>query len=609
MWMDAFTGDQIGRRLPAMSQIQTSLPAKGHPSPAAFATSGLLDEVLQAHASLPARPPAPFVPVDVSWCYGVGNPAEGPHPDFSARPPWRESIRTPHLVLLPDTPLWYESLFEADKPTILKIIGDDGVQVFINGIWVRSIGCNLFPTEAGPGQTLTIRIINNAQHGGLLSVERAPLSAYRRWEEQDTQHRQLERLVRKLTAIPCPPPAAVSRAAHHVLAALQEPSDQQIGDAENALGPWPLVLAGPYIQDAALGRMIIRWETDTPGEAVVDWSVVESGHGESTAPIEWQFTRRVTSDNGLFDATLSDLPPGREMAYRIRQGETVSPVYFSRTPAAKGDFQFTVWGDSQTGWPTLRRLLDLMQSDPPDLTVGVGDLVNTGCMREQWLGFFATIQPFAARWPFRLMPGNHDYDGYYDDFVPELFRHYARRADEPNYMAWTQQNVRFVAIDPNETFPISIRKGSEQHDWLLKECDSPSWHAADWRIVFVHQPCFSQGKPDGYEGDLRIRDLIGPLAEKSGIDFIISGHTHDYERLKVTHPDGSFTHHLVVGGAGASLTPAHPEQPRVIMDRLLRIHHFVRLRISGLKAELEVIDLDGRRRDHLMVTKPSPRVS
>jgi len=44
------------------------------------------------------------------------------------------------------------------------------------------------------------------------------------------------------------------------------------------------------------------------------------------------------------------------------------------------------------------------------------------------------------------------------------------------------------------------------------------------------------------------------------------------------------------------------------MDRLLRIHHFVRFRISGLKAELEVIDLDGIQRDHLLVTKPSSRV-
>jgi hypothetical protein len=352
--------------------------------------------------------------------------------------------------------------------------------------------------------------------------------------------------------------------------------------------------------------MTIRWETDAAGEAGLDWSEAPESGGFP----DWQRTHRVAGPDGLFETTLAGLPAGRRIFYRLRQRETESGMHSFFTPAAGSDVHFTVWGDSQTGWPALGRLLKLMQADPPDFTVGVGDLVGTGCMKEQWLDFFAAIRPFAARWPFILMPGNHDYDGYYDDFIPANFRRHARGKDEPNYRAWSWHNVRFVAVDPNETFPISIRENGVQHAWLLAETRSPEWRAADWRIVFVHQPCYSQGKPDGYEGDLRIRNLLGPLAADAGIDFIISGHTHDYERLKITHPDGRFTHHLIVGGAGASLTPAHTEEPRVVMDRLIRAHHYGRFRISGPTVEFEIIDLDGRRRDHLVVTKtPSGRPS
>ncbi len=549
----------------------------------------------EAHAGLPSPPPPPFEGIDVVWHYGVGDPDEGPNPSLSLKPALNQGVRLPHLVLLPDTPLWYETVIDAAEPAILKIIGDDGVQVFVNGGRVRSFEGILFPLPAGREQTLTIRVVNNAQHGGLSSVARASSDCYTAWETRQNLRRRLDHVVRKLAALPARDRAVLDAI---VLAAVQEPSEASLTEAEKALTPWPSLRIAPFLQNPAAGRMTIRWESDTTGAAVLDWSLDHAGPGI------WRYSQRVAGNDGLFETTLTGLPSGRKVFYRVRQDETTSAPYEFTTPAADGgEFQFTVWGDSQTGWGTLRRLLGLMEADPPAFTVGVGDLVNAGFQPDHWRGFFAAIQPLASRVPFMLMPGNHDYDGYYDDFEATLFRRYARRPGQPNYLAWTWGCARFVALDPNDTFPISIPPGSAQHAWLMRELASEAWRKAVWRFVFVHQPCRSQGKPDGYEGDRRIRDLLDPLAEQAGIDFIISGHTHDYERLRIEHPGGGCTHHLIVGGAGAPLTSPHDYPSPFAMDALIREHHFGRFHVSPCRVEFEVIDLEGRRRDHFAAAR------
>ena len=226
-----------------------------------------------------------------------------------------------------------------------------------------------------------------------------------------------------------------------------------------------------------------------------------------------------------------------------------------------------------------------MGEDEPDFSIGLGDLVSDGSQAAQWLGFLYAWQPLASQIPVYPVIGNHDYDGYYDDLVPALYRQYIR---EKTYFSWAHGNSIFVALDPNERFPLGIE--GAQHAWFLEQIDSEAWQRATWRFVLLHQPPYSQGWPD-YHGDDFIRELIEEYAEPAGIDFVLSGHSHCYERLTKSFGTQQ-THFLILGGAGGGLEPpvssTYPQ-----MDTVIKAHHYGLFDVEAEKVSLRVIGLNG----------------
>lgn len=571
------------------------------PGDDAPATPGLA-HILEAMATLPPIG-SPFELTDLEWHFGIGDPSEGRNPPYACKPALTETVHAPHRVLRPDTPLWFEATMDASEPMILRVWGDDGVQVFVDGRRVRSIANQLFPLPAGNDQTLTVRVVNNAMSGSLRSVERASAVRYQAWRSETGLRDRVRHLASKLARLQVSDPAALAPVTSAVLAAVRAPSSATVTAAEQSLERWPIFRVAPFLQEPVAGGMTVVWETDAAGTATFEWTVAPPDSTDVPS-LPWAHAQPVASDDGLFEVRVHDLPPAHTVFYRIRQEELTSEVFSFVTAATSGGFDFTVWADSQGGWATFGRLIQHMDTQPPAFSVGVGDLVNTGSLSAPWLSFYAAIHPLAARRPFFLVPGNHDYDGYYDDFVPLLYHRYARNqrlgGEHNNFFAWTWQNARFVALDPNENFPVSLPVDGEQYRCLMAEVQSEAWRAADWRFVFVHQPCYAQGW-SGYHGDQRIRDLLDSLAVQCGIDFVVAGHAHNYERLTIAHAGGR-THHVVVGGAGGRLEPA-PGSVFPVMDRVIKTHHYGRFRVEGPRVDFEMIDASGTTRDHFTATR------
>jgi hypothetical protein len=161
-------------------------------------------------------------------------------------------------------------------------------------------------------------------------------------------------------------------------------------------------------------------------------------------------------------------------------------------------------------------------------------------------------------------------------------------------------NARFIALDPNEHFPTGIPTGSAQHRWLMQELASDAWKKATWHFIFLHQPPFSQGWPE-YHGDLPIRELLEPLIELHRIDFIVAGHTHDYERWTRIYGTQK-VHFLIVGGAGGGLED-EPMSAEPVMDKVIRRHHFGLFQIDGQRVIFEAVATDTRVLDRFEATK------
>lgn len=269
--------------------------------------------------------------------------------------------------------------------------------------------------------------------------------------------------------------------------------------------------------------------------------------------------------------------------------------------ASESTVTFTIWGDSQGGWDTFALLVRRMALAPMDFSIGLGDLTGDGSDPSEWERLFDCLQPLTDRnTPVFLLAGNHDYDGYTDDLKAEQYLRWARGgADSQPWFAWRAGPAAFIALDPNATFPLGF--GKDQVAWLEEQFESPMWRQAHWRFLLVHQPPYGQGWP-GYGGDECVRELVDRYAESQRIDFVCSGHIHDYERLRKTF-GRQHTHLVVSGGAGGGLEPpASSPEPR--MDKLLKQHHYLTFTVGQEEVVVEAFDSQGHTLDRWDVRRP-----
>ena len=122
--------------------------------------------------------------------------------------------------------------------------------------------------------------------------------------------------------------------------------------------------------------------------------------------------------------------------------------------------------------------------------------------------------------------GNHD--GSNERFYKPF------NMDGKRYYSFKRGNAEFFALDSNYMDP-------EQLAWLqeqLSESDSR------WKICYFHHPLYSDGKTHGSDLDLRKR--LEPIFLDHGVDVVLAGHDHCYERIT---PKNAITY-FVLGNSG-----------------------------------------------------------
>ncbi|HQK02589.1 MAG TPA: Ig-like domain-containing protein, partial [Anaerolineaceae bacterium] len=119
--------------------------------------------------------------------------------------------------------------------------------------------------------------------------------------------------------------------------------------------------------------------------------------------------------------------------------------------------------------------------------------------------------------PQTFFPSYGNHDAMHSSAYTSYFSYLPSSPDASHlYYDVKVGNIHFWVLNGNVTIP-----GSAQQTWLA--ANAPDTTAA-WNIVVVHQAPYSTG----YYGDLTATQL--PY-QNYGIDFVISGHNHSYERL------------------------------------------------------------------------------
>ncbi|MGE3958707.1 MAG: metallophosphoesterase [Vicinamibacterales bacterium] len=262
-------------------------------------------------------------------------------------------------------------------------------------------------------------------------------------------------------------------------------------------------------------------------------------------------------------------------ALLIATGPVVSPATSQLASGPTGSLKLAVIGDNGTGEPPQydigRQMAAARGRFPFEAVLMLGDNMY-GSQRPQ--DFIVKFErPYAALLAagvtFHATLGNHD--------RPEN-RHYAPfNMGGQRYYTWTRRGVRFVVLDTNIMEATQVKWAAA----TLQAATEP------WKICYFHHPLYSDAGRHGSNVDLRV--LMEPLLVAGGVQVVLSGHEHVYERLK---PQKGITY-FVAGSSGqlrkGDLPPAAPDMAAGFdQDRA-----FMLVEITGTAFSFEVISRTG----------------
>jgi predicted phosphodiesterase len=150
----------------------------------------------------------------------------------------------------------------------------------------------------------------------------------------------------------------------------------------------------------------------------------------------------------------------------------------------------------------------------PELILGLGDY-SYEPTADCWIEL---IRSFESK--LKIAIGNHD------DISSSLLNQYMNHFGlSKQFYSFNYQNVHFVVMSTELTHTA----GSEQYNYvnndLSKAAADPN---VDWIVVYYHKVAYSS--PTNHSGLPTLRDTYHPLFNKYGVDVVLQGHNHNYQR-------------------------------------------------------------------------------
>jgi hypothetical protein len=309
-----------------------------------------------------------------------------------------------------------------------------------------------------------------------------------------------------------------------------------------------------------------------------------------------------------YHATLAGLAPGSTYRYSVtadNDQNRAAPftASFRTAPRGRTAFRWTSYGDlatPNTSWvlssPQSRFAVEAVETFEPLFHLLNGDLcyanLNYEAQPAVWADFGKNVQVSAAHRPWMPCPGNHEIEfgngalglnsyltryslpqngtafaGHWYRFQVGSVLFISLSADDVIY----QDSGAFLAgpaplhpapstgnapIEPGASIYIRGYSNGAQTRWLEETLAAAAQdRSVDWIVVQMHQDALSSSKGNG--SDKGIRESWLPLFDRYGVDLVLCGHDHDYER---SWPVRGCNHHVGRDAAtGATVDTCQPQ--------------------------------------------------
>ncbi len=356
--------------------------------------------------------------------------------------------------------------------------------------------------------------------------------------------------------------------------------------------PAPAIFqTGPYILMGAPGQAFVALKGDGMPAPTVEWWIAPAVASAEPSAAPAPEVHRVAAGrrDDLWVAKLEGLPIGPSISYRVKSVRGETPTRSFRAGAPPGSkFRFAVFGDTRDGHSVHRQLIEMVDRELIDFAVHTGDMVQQGGVRGEWLQFFQIERPLLWDTPIVPAIGNHDVSGR--DYFRRYFLH-DLWASNRNYFVLDWGNLRLVVLDTG----IECRDGCAQYAFAeraLREGQKKGQLMA----IMLHYPPYSSGE---HGSSLEVQRPVAALAKKHGVELVIAGHDHDYERTRSI--DG--TTYMVSGSGGA---PIRPISPRSFTAEARTEPHYVLIDVESDRMILRAVNLQGDTFDTYVIEDNPP---
>lgn len=326
----------------------------------------------------------------------------------------------------------------------------------------------------------------------------------------------------------------------------------------------------PYLQLGTPTSMTICWRSDTPTNSRVNYGTVQ---GSLTSAAD---DLTVTSDHSV---TITNLAPNTKYFYSVGsttgvQGGGTAEHYFVTSPVSGSSQSFRIWvvGDGGNGSSTQVSVMNAMLTaagvNRPNFAVHVGDISYTSGTDEEFTtNHFAPYSPVLRNtvlwptlgnhegasttsggcWPLPCSPGTTAGPYYTAMVLPANGEAGGVPSGTEAYYSFDYANVHFICLN---SYEVSRSSSGPMAQWLQADLAATT---QEWVVAFWHHPPYSKGTHNSdTETELReMRQNLVPILEAGGVDLVLCGHSHAYERSYLI--DGFYSTPTTVPGDGEIL--------------------------------------------------------
>lgn len=399
------------------------------------------------------------------------------------------------------------------------------------------------------------------------------------------------------------------------------------------------IVIGPYVRPGGpdLSRSLqMVWWSDEAGPGRLDWREAGGARGGSvesqTAAYEG-LTRHVAR---------IDRPKGGKETLNVLANVTINGTAFTAGPLTVKfapercqPLKFAALGDTGAGTASERRVVNLLANENISLLLITGDdAYDNGNWTDYTARFFPYYKDLMATVPILPALGNHDVGN-------------PKHMGQPFRMVWTppnnwtpppgatqpyslnrtrsngtqgpvpagQDTLRNYSADAGDCHFVCLDSTADRDTiqnlvlpWLTQDLADARKHGAKWLIAYWHHPPYTHG---GYKDTSiqwkDIRDLYLPVLKAAGVQVVLNGHDHGFQRME---KDGIT--YIITAGGGAGLYGIDPgytgndQPPLLAYNNKVRSFTVLEQSPDGNALKIRQVDEYGNQLDTVTLNYAAP---